>query len=54
MSDVKSGAAQARIAANAENEPDRQHGRHSADDEQVQIAPGGQVAGKGGVFLHAR
>src|SRR5204863_1059508 len=49
VGDVKSRAAHARIASDSQDEPDRQHGRHSADDEQVQVAAGGEVARKRGV-----
>jgi hypothetical protein len=54
VGDVKSRAAKAWVAGNAEEEPDRQDCGHSADDEEVEITRGGEIAREGSVFLHAR
>src|SRR5882762_5703893 len=48
VGDVESRAAKAWIAGDSENEPDCQHGRHSANDEQIEIPRGDKIAGKNG------
>src|SRR6266849_9325308 len=49
VGNVKSRPAQTWIAGNSEDESDRQYGRHSANDEQIEIPPSNEIAGKGGV-----
>jgi hypothetical protein len=49
--DVKSRATYTGVAGDSEEEPDRQHGRHSTNDEEVEIPRGGEITGEGGVFL---
>jgi hypothetical protein len=49
VGDVKSRPAQTWIVGNSENESDREHGRHSANDEKIQIPRGAKIAGKDGV-----